>query len=446
MIISLKPDQFSVLPVTVAALAALMILVSPSPMKAETQTKVSGQVRYRFEAADRIFAPGLKESLFSLLRTRVAVDATVEDNTRLFIQFQDSRTIGGFDNESGAPVSATLNNGRNVDIHQALIQVKSFFGEGWGLMAGRFEFNLGNQRTFGAVGWDNVGRVMEGATLWYDTERFRITGWDFKAVENNDPQLGAGAGVDNTDFDIFGLHSTIKEIELELFGSYEYIALESPTAGENLLDRFSLGGYISRSNESVDITANAVLQFGEQVVTGALAPVQDISAFMLTAEVGYTIEGAGKGRVALGADVASGDDNPTDDKVNTFANLFYTGHKFRGYMDYFLASNREGLIDLMLRGKVDPTNGWTLGADIHYFSLAKDGFDRLGAATKSLGVEVDVTVATTRIKGMKFQSGLSLFFASETSALIPGSSFFTAATLADPDPGAWAYMQWVANF
>jgi len=406
--------QFMMVTVALVLLAATVV--------ADTDVTVKGQVRVRSEVSDQTFDSTFTTLEFTILRTRVQVEALIDSNTHAVVQFQDSRTLGGV-NQFGNSQSATLNDSKNVDIHQAYVQIDRLWVDGLGGKYGRFELNLGNQRVFGAVGWSNVGRAWEGSMLWYRQPDWSITGMWLKRLEVN-------SMVDNRDYDVFGGTVDIKKVNAQFFGFWEHNADMTISMTDNDLDRISFGGYIKHDipNSSVDVEANAVYQTGDAAGT-------DIAAFLLTGELGYTFPGKGKGRVAAGIDYASGDDTTSDNEINAYNNLFYTGHKFRGYMDYFVGSNSEGLIDLMLRGKIDPAPKWTLKGDLHYFKTAEDYRDFTNTPTSDVGVEVDLTLSTTSVQGVKLQGGISGFFPSESYA------GFT-----DPDPGFWGYTMITANF
>jgi len=161
----------------------------------------------------------------------------------------------------------------------------------------------------------------------------------------------------------------------------------------------------------------------------------DISAFMFTFEGGMTFQDSElKPRVAVGIDYSSGDDDFTDEKVSTFTNAYYTGHKFRGYMDYFLGSHEYGLIDLMFRGKINPAPGWTIKGDFHHFTTAKE-YDISGTETsKDVGMEFDFTVITSKVPGVKLALGASIFMPTENWE-----------GFEDPEKGFWAYTQAIVN-
>ena len=418
--------------------ALCALLVSGFTATAQAQVTVSGQVRARTEFDKKSFSKGATTLNETYLRTRVNVKADVKGNAHVFVQFQDSRVLGAL---PGA--SAGIANNDNIDVHQAYLSIDNLFGEGWGLMAGRFVFNLGNQRLFGEVGWSNIGRSMEGAALWYDNENLRFTAWDVKAIEAMNP-LG------NSDFDVYGAHLSLKPQGVELWSAYEFMAEKVDLvdmAGaplnqtDNKLKRLSFGGYLKRRFERVDVTANAVFQTGkrtdESTITTGSYYQQDISALLLAGEIGLNFEGPRNARVAAGVDYASGDDDPADGSFKAFNNLYYTGHAFRGYMDYFIASDIPGLMDLMLRGKVDVTRGWTFKSDLHYFTTAQNYADPLspGNTTKDVGIEVDLTLATTRVEGAKIVGGASIF--------LPQDSF---AGMTDNEAGVWGYLQTIINF
>ncbi len=407
----------------ILALIAVSLLIG-GVASAQTKVDVSGQVRFRKEVDRRNFNSFYKAETYSFLRTRININAEVNENAHAFIQFQDSRIIGD-KTVFGGNQSGGLNDGKNVDIHQAYLKLDNIFGEGWGAQLGRFEVNFGNQRVFGAVGWDNVGRSWEGASHWYTNSSVKITGWALKAVE-------AMNMTGNRDFDLYGYSVDLKKANASFFAILERNA-KRDVAGKKMLNRFNLGGFVKHTKNQLDFMANAVYQ-GGTISVGALE-LLDIKAYMVTGEVGFTFSGKSKARIAVAADLSSGDDNATDTDFKSYNNLYYTGHKFRGYMDYFLSSSTAGLMDLILRSQFNPTNGWIVKADVHYFKTAQDYLDFNSVMTSDVGIEVDVTVVTTRVKGAKIVNGVSFF--------VPKDSF---AGFANNQSGIWGYSQVIVNF
>ncbi|MCC7143830.1 MAG: alginate export family protein [Candidatus Eisenbacteria bacterium] len=387
---------------------------------------IDGQVRVRTEIDAREFDAGVARRHFTDLRARLGARAALAENGHAYIQIQDSRRLGG-SSAGGAFTSGSLANGANLDAHQAYVQVDRLFSSAWGLRAGRFEVNLGNERLLGAVGWSNVGRAWEGVHSFYLLQGGRIDGLWLKAAERNSADR-------NRDFDAFAANLTLKGPGIQVLAVIENDAKDAAQAGQpTQLDRITAAGYLKRDLAPFDLEGNLAFQFGTQEFAGAGAEEADISAFLIALEGGYKLGGAS--RIALGIDLASGDDEPGDDEIKTFDNLYYTGHKFRGAMDYFVPSRAPGLLDAMLRYSTQPTEGWTLKGDVHYFATVADYVDFEGKKTTSVGSEMDITASTTRVKGVTVDLGASLFFASESFA---GQK--------DPELGQWAWASMTANF
>ncbi len=410
-----------------------ILLFGATVTLAETDVEVSGQVRVRHEVDSRQFHQDGTTKEYADMRTRVQIAATVDGNAHAVVQLQDTRRFGGLINNQ--ETSGTLNNTHNVDIHQAFLQIDQLWAKGPGLKLGRFEFNMGNQRVFGAVGWHNVARSWEGLQLWHDLPKVKFTGFVFKRHEANDP-------IENEDFTIYGINTKIKELGAEVFAFREsdaenvsFYSGVSPTSAAvqdeddvNMLSRTNFGVFIKRSHEQFDFAGNAVYQTGEIIGT-------DIAAMMFALEVGYSFPGEHQARLAAGIDYSSGDDDGTDDEINLYNNSYYTGHKFRGFMDYFLGSNAAGLIDLMLRGKVSPAPGWLLKGDLHYFKTAADYTDFTGEETTDVGTELDLSVSTKKVAGVGLTAGTSVFLPSEAYA-----------EMEDPETGFWFYTMATVTF
>jgi hypothetical protein len=411
-------------------LIACMLVLPMTNATADNSLDIGGQVRARFEVDKKNFDSNAAVKSFFDLRTRLAAHYLIENNTHFYAQLQDSRRLGGR-NSTGEDQSGTLNDSRNVDIHQAYIKVEELWQNGIGIQLGRFEVNLGNQRVFGSVGWHNVGRSWEGAHLFLESRRADVSGFWLKRRELNDP-------LENRDFDIFGINARLKKTNSEFFLFWELDAdrFAGATATNiDKLDRFNTGLYLKRSYDPLDLEINVVYQFGRQrAFIDSVFSKQDISAILITFEAGYTLDTDRSARVAAGFDYASGDEDPMDDSYNAYDNLYYTGHKFRGYMDYFIGSNAEGLLDIMARGKIAPSEGWLLSGDLHYFRTDEKYIGLNDEESNHVGVEFDVGITTDKIPGVAFTSGASIF--------MPGEAFAGEAN----DPGLWLYTMFTAGF
>lgn len=420
----------------VLVLAATVVIAGlfGSESVAETELTLGGQVRFRHELDKRSFDPDATNRSYFDLRTRVFVDALVDSNSRAFIQLQDSRRLGGR-SAGGEYTSGTLVNGFNVDVHQAYVEILKWGDDGFGFKGGRFEVALGNQRVFGTVGWSNVGRSWEGVMFFWEGRQLDLRFYGLIRREVND-------AYDNHDYGVVGLASAQPEIGSELFVFYErdgddipHPTLPGQDLGINALDRVSLGGYLKRGIGPVTLESNLVYQFGDRRrFSGGEYFEQDISAFLVTAEVSGVVHDRRNVVLAAGVDWASGDDDPYDDTYSGYDNLYYTGHKFRGHMDYFVSSESEGLIDIIGRASGEFFDGWMVGAHFHHFIAAADYQGALGDQTNKIGSEVDIFGSTREIRGAYLQAGLSAFFPSEDFG---GEG---------ADPGLWGYWLVTVDF
>jgi hypothetical protein len=416
-------------------LAALLVMAAAGWAAADTVVEVSGQVRFRSELHHKSFDVNDDVWYGTNLRTRVGVTAVKDSNAHAFVQFQDSRVMGDRD-QFGNWQSGTLSDGEGVDIHQAYVEIDRIWVDGLGTRTGRFELELGNQRVFGAVDWDIVGRSWEGSQIWYRSGPRRFTGfWLVKRAESDDNDHSWGGS-------IFGLHFRCDRANLELFGFYERdrdtTSLAHATNDD--MDRYNYALYWKGQRDRFDLELNGVYQ------TGQKGDDFDISAFLFTTEAGVSFGADGKHRLAAGIDYASGDDNRYDSTDNTYDNLYYTGHKFRGYMDYFVATETAGLVDMMLRGKLGLDPQWTARCDFHYFQTAKDYVDPLYSApieTTAIGMEFDFTLTTTSVVGVMVNAGASVFLPDESFVRF---KLHDHSGSSKNDPTYWSYLQAAVDF
>jgi len=396
-------------------LGILAVAVGGGSSRAEIEFDISGQMRWRTELDRDNLDTLAATQTFSLLRSRLEVTARISENTTAMIQFQDSRMVGAHE-ASGSTLGF-----ENVDLHQAYIRIDRLWAGGPGLKAGRFQVNLGNQRVFGSVGWSNTGRAWEGLSVWIDPDNITLAGYWLKKYEKNNKTL-------NLDYDIFGLTVDVAPLGAQFLAFYEYDAhLPSiqlgPSfyiSGRRALKRFNLGAYASRQMVPFDFRMNVVYQFGQKQVwerspysPGIIDSEHDIAAYLITVEAGLSLKGPYKPRVAAGIDYASGDDND-DGRIENYDDLYYTGHKFRGYMDYFISPDKRGLMDLYVSGRLEELAGWTMRGDWHFFTTAVEYTDYRSVKTKDVGAEFDCVLRTKNISGITLDIGVSVFLPTES--------------------------------
>ncbi len=393
--------------------------------------KWSSEIRLRSETDGRDFNNKTDINSYTYLRARVGAAFEPLEHVHGFIQIQDSRVFGKEPN--------TLSNTANLDLHQAYVTYEGFLWKKLDLKLGRMEAAYGDQRLVGAVGWSNVGRSFDGSIVtirW--TEKFKLDCFAFDLQENSapasvaSPPALAGNVSDEEDMYFSGLYGMYKPSEryaVDFYLMAEMDGTEKVSDGKDTLARLTLGTYSRGEFGPWAYKTELAYQLGKN-------GENDISAYMLTGSLSYTMREAGwKPAITCGADFLSGD-NKADDKITSFNTLYGTNHKYYGYMDYFVDVPSQtkglGLLDAMAKIKLVPHEKLTLMADAHHFRSAK----KSTASGSIFGTEIDLVGVYRFNKHFAWESGASLF--------VPGKlmkSFFGS-----DDVGLWSYSMTTFTF
>lgn len=364
---------------------ALLALGAPLSAQ-ETSVKVSGQVRPRMESRSPVAG---ERDVFTSMRVRGALEALLEDQVRVFVQFQDVRIFGEEGNTLGDF------SGDNLDLHQGFLELGSVPSIGGTLRIGRQEMALGEQRLVGAVNWTQQGRSFDGAR--YTT-----------------PDLG------NLQIDLFGMKlrdetASTQEFDSEFWGAWGTVGL----GDHGSLELFGLMTTDSREEGTEERTVGALwrgdagpIQLrAEGSVQGGTRGDEDVSAYMLGVRAGTEL--ADLGTVTLWFDYLSGDEDPDDGESGVFNTLFATNHAFYGFADYFLNipvhTGGLGLKDLAVKFAFTPWERTRLNVDLHNFQTAEEGT----LSTQSLGNELDITLSRPISRGLTLGAGYAYFQAKE---------------------------------
>lgn len=281
-----------------------------------------------------------------------------------------------------------------VDLHQAYVTLGNHKEFPVSLKAGRQELSYGDERLVGAFAWNNIGRVFDAVKLRWQTEWFSAEAFTSKIVLPDDNNFNMW-----NDYNVFsGLYLSTKEIpknltEVYFFARNEGIgsATANPaafapfqTASSAARDIYTLGTRF-KSNPgdfgNFDYTVEGAFQFGNWKPT-TVTPREDHEACAFVANAGYTFPDAfGTPRLALEYAYASGDSNPTDGKHGTFDQLYPTGHKFEGYMDF---ASWQNVHDVRSIFQLKPTPRLSLAVEGHLFWLADtaDNFYNKGGVAR----------------------------------------------------------------
>jgi hypothetical protein len=369
---------------------------------ADVDVDLGAEVRWRPET-ERVLVRAGSESRIEaqqLLRTRVRADFAPGERTSAHLVIQDARILG-------EPRSGAVAGDQSLGVHEAYLSIDDFLVDGVDLQAGRFVMNHGDQRLVGEVGWSNTGRSFDAVRLRVEGRRGRIDLFGAKIVSRN-----TGPNQDHT---FYGAHTRLADSGAEAFAYWDYDGRTVGPDEDRRLDRWTVGVHAARriGTTPFDYVVNGAYQLGSFVAESDTTGT-DIGAYLLTAEIGYDAPTRTPVRVAAGIDLASGND-PTQDEFGGFDNLYYTGHKFRGWMDQFLASDPPGLVDIYGRLRFEPRPKWAMALDIHRFGTHRD-FTSLvdgDSTSRTVALEIDASVTTRAIDHAAVQVGGAAFLPDE---------------------------------
>ncbi|MBI4248525.1 MAG: alginate export family protein [Elusimicrobia bacterium] len=391
------------------------------PLKAHA-LNFGGQLRLRYESMSlsQYAPPAGRPALdqFSL-RTRLGAGGSPAEGVRVFVNIQDSRVAG-----SEASVSA---NSKNVDLHEAWLEMTGLWALPLDLKAGRQELIYGDQRMISTLDWDASGRAWDGLRLRWKKDLWQA---DFFSAVTRE---AAGPKQDEV---FTGLYATLQAAPEHELDFYLLSRTSAAVNSGNLRER-SLGMRMKGRREAWDYSAETACQFGSK---GG----KNLRAWALAATAGYKLDSKFSPRIGLEYDFASGDSDPSDATSGTFEPPYPFGHTYQGLADVFSWKNAH---DLALRTSAAPREGWTVALDLHHFLLAssKDAWygpsnaaitrDATGSAGKTVGHELDFHVKTAVRKAVKLWFGYSRFFAGP----------YVARTVGGRDKD-WAFFQATVDF
>ncbi len=390
---------------------ALTVLCWAAPGYAQTATPdgfdLSGTTRVRVEAIDGQARAGF-DNADNLINLRTTLMAQYRDGPVRFVaELWDSRVYG---DDRGTPVSTGEVNA--LELVQAFVEVKAPVLAGAGstatVAAGRFVMNLGSRRLIAAddyrnttngytgvrtdVGWQNGWN----ATLIYTLPQQRRPD-DLAHLRRN------AVAFDHEGFDLVlwgGLISRPRAIgPIMVEGSFFHLGErdtpDRPTRDRSL-DTASIRLLRDPAPAQIDAELEVVGQRGHVSTNLARsAPRQDVRAWFVHADAGYTLRDPWKTRVSVEYDHASGD--KPGGSYGRFDTLFGMRRADLAPAGLYNAISRSNLISAGLRVETVPDKRTDLMATLHPMWLAarQDSFsstgvrDVSGQAGRFAGTQVD---------------------------------------------------------
>lgn len=346
--------------ITALAIAGVFTASLAATAFAESDVKVGGEIRVRHVEVNNngdFNNDNGDASNTTSQRTRVNVDAKVNETTKAFIQLQDTRTWGleASTASTGTEEEGVGTGAESVDLAQGYVQLDQLFGQPLSLRLGRQILAYGDHRLIGSFEWSDNARRFDALKLMYNTDAFSAD-----LFFSNIGEVGVG-----TDTSFNGLYATLKMIPMNSLDLY--LLQKSGTAKLNVL---TYGARLNGGAMNIDWTAEAAMQNGDKTATVKR------EAMMYAIKGGYTLPEVAGLRIGAEYDFASGDDGSDATKDKSFDNLYPTNHPLYGVMDMTLGGRTEAnrLSDLKafsINVGAKPAEGLKLLAEYWNFSTDK---------------------------------------------------------------------------
>lgn len=283
-----------------------------------------GQYRFRYESDNnrKLGASTPASQEVYLNRIFLHADLQIANRFRLFTEF---KYAGIENNKFAAPAIAhDRPDIENLFVDGWMVSNKAFK---FGVRAGRQELQFGKQRLISPLDWANTRRTFDGLRLMS-----KFSGWSLDAFITRPVKVDPKELNSSDDALLFsGLYSSKKLKGNTLSGYFLVYTKNVPTdlttglSGD--FEYLTLGTGYDGKGGRFDWSTEAAYQFGG---LGG----KNVSAYMLALSGGYLYKDhPWKPRLGLSWDVASGDSDPTDNKVGTFHQQFPLGHAYFGWAD-----------------------------------------------------------------------------------------------------------------
>ncbi|NUN68780.1 MAG: alginate export family protein [Bacteroidetes bacterium] len=401
----------------------LLILATFLPAQSPP-IKWSGEARFRSEADGRDFRLNTPLNLYTLSRIRLGAETSPSDRITFKVTLQDSRTFG--------QEASTIANSANIDLFEGYVRIDSLWNSGVSAQLGRMALAYGNERIIGGLGWNNYGRVFDGLLVKSRSEAVRLDLFVMNVSDNNTAPASVNAAGTAYTYDkgitLAGIYATLPfspALSLDLYAIHERNG--NQTKKDTIDHAFStLGGLIKGTSGGLFYDAEAAFQIGENKRIG-------VAAYMTALSAGYAMKGSFLSSVGVHADIISGT-TPAGKEFNTFTANYATGHKFFGFMDYFVnfpvQTFHRGIADIALRTTLSWSDRVKSQMTFHHFSTMEDLSSVAPLNVTDAGQEADIITTITYSPALQFECGAALF--------IPNTVMRTA--FGGSDLGVWGYV------
>lgn len=317
---------------------------------------LGAEIRQRYEYThDPLFgADPQDEAGVWLQRFTLHGDLHLGSHVRVFGQLASALELG----RKGGPSPVDEN---KLALQNAFVDLQIPLGADAGLTlrGGRQELQLGSGRLVDAREGPNVRRTFDAARATFELPGWRVVAL---AARPQRPRPGVFDDEANDDQALWGVYAVggkhwvpFGAIDLYYLGFEDNVgAYAQGTARER---RHSIGARFHGEERGWDWNWEAIYQFGS-------FGEGDISAWTIASETGFTFEHRPwRPRIALSANVASGDGDPADADLGTFNPLFPRGN----YFSQAAVLGPRNFFNIHSFVTVRPTATWSLTADMNFF-------------------------------------------------------------------------------
>jgi len=394
---------------------------SASPGLLPTWLSIGGQLRVRAESyTGGGFQPDNSDTY---LLTRVLLNARVHPtaSTSLFVEGMDARAPG----KNKTPVGPPFRD--YADLRQLYAQLGADKATTF-VRIGRQELFYGDGRLVGPLLWANTARTFDAARATTGGKGYRVDAFAASVVKVEQDRFDKNVPGNNFYGTYAAITSLVPHGSLEPFFFWRrQSGLLSEAGVRGTMNFGTLGLRLAGKPSSLDYDAQLVGQHGS-------LGDETIRAWAAHALLGYTAAQTPlMPRVWAEYNQATGDANPTDNRKETFDQLYPTGHDKYGLTDLVGWQNMRHV-----RGGVDVafSKAWSATARYNHYWL-DDPHDALyngggaslarsptGVAGTNVGEEVDLVTSGRLRPGFGLSAGIGHFMpGSFLKTTTPGKAY-----------------------
>lgn len=376
------------------------------------QFSVDAEIRARSEYRDgsRILLDDTMDPAFvSSQRTRL-ITGFVDDQFELKLTVQNARIWGQDDERANVP---------NLNLSEGWLKYN--FSEAFSMKIGRQHLVFDDGRIFGMRNWNDIAVSHDLAQVMYQNSNLTLQAG---AGYNNQSNIYAEADYTLSYYKYLVFFHANKKFENGLGLSFLHStdANQDPADFQKIYNRHTSGVYLELNSDSnFGIKASAYYQYGKH--TSGL----DQSANMFSVIPSYQLND--KMKLVAGVNHFSGNDQLDNSTTNkSFNKLFGDGHRYYGYLDYFLniESNTKGVGVNELFGSVfyQVAEKSELEVSYHHFAVAGALLDTREVlpteANTELGSEIDLQLKHKINKYLSATFTYATMFATPSMEILKG--------------------------